>query len=165
MDLRTYQQGLEWLTAHHLPTPTREEILSVYPNHFSAAIPPDSGRKTYLGKAIVDTFFADSTVYLSVGQGIWTSCENVGMFLRMRESSKCAIAGSLDEYPVHILYPKEQNDLEYLLTLCLYFIWDVTVMASDKEMCLVLSHDEFVDIYTRFPLDDTVTTFLKEIFL
>jgi hypothetical protein len=53
---------------------------------------------------------------------------------------------SLYEAPVHLLEAEDRDAAISLLSIGLFFIWDVEIMAVDRSIAITVSHDEWMEI-------------------
>lgn len=116
-------------------------------HHHRFNIPPDSGRKTYLARAIIDQLRPLKGSILCLREcGVWSSSANHDLLKGYRIS--------LDEYrdlteaPFHIAEPDDTAKMESLLSMVLHFIWGCTIINHDCTLVVNISHDEYIEITT-----------------
>ena len=109
-------------------------------------IDPDSGRKCAFARALAVQFAELGECYLSFAQwDVWEFAEDFDLFDGYRKS--LGIDRSIEEAPVHLLQVADEKRLRSLLSLGLFFVWDVTVFSRSETLLAKFSHDEWMEFY------------------
>jgi len=115
------------------------------------SIPADSGRKTAMARLFAYFFLRNPLVVIYIsGWGVWGSAENLDLFYGYRKS--LGVTQTLMDAPVHLFKSDEADAFVSILSMALYFLWDVWVFDANSRTVLRLSHDEWLEIRT----DDAV---------
>jgi hypothetical protein len=108
------------------------------------AIPPDSGAKTALARHFADLLLENSQVFVYFKSwNIWPSGENFDLFDGYRRSM--GEHRPLSESQVHLFAPGDQATFTSILSMGLYFVWDVDVFDISGKILLTFSHDEWME--------------------
>jgi len=76
--------------------------------------------------------------------GVWPSGERMHIFERFRLSY--GVDSPLIKHPGHLLTQDEFETTWSLAIFAILFLWDCYVLASNKQVVLFYSHDEFGNI-------------------
>lgn len=74
---------------------------------------------------------------------IWPSAENFDLFDGYRRS--LGEHRPLSESQVHLFVPGDQATFTSILSMGLYFVWDVDVFDTSGEILVTFSHDEWME--------------------
>jgi hypothetical protein len=108
------------------------------------AISPDSGAKTALARHFADLLLVNSQAFVYFKSwNIWPSAENFDLFDGYRRSM--GEHRPLSESQVHLFAPGDQATFTSVLSMGLYFVWDVEVFDTGGEILLTFCHDEWME--------------------
>lgn len=111
----------------------------------SFAIPADTGKRTALARLLAEVAANGSESLLWItGYGIWPSSEIMDLFDGYRKS--IGESRSIHEAPFHIFSSQDLKQLECILAVTLYFLWDALVLNHLQGVLIEISHDEIIDI-------------------
>jgi len=129
-DMESFINSVDW----QLPDPI--------PSYF---LPKDSGAKVGLARIIGNTFLDRGSCFLWItGTGVWPSAEHMDVFTRYRLSF--GEQRSVAEAPVHFFEPTDDRSaLISVLSLALFFAWDVEIVSEDRSSAVTISHDEWIE--------------------
>jgi hypothetical protein len=114
---------------------------------FDFKIPPDSGIKNFIAKQI-SNLLKDEKIFLYITEhGIWSSAENMELFNGYRKY--LGIEQNIYKRPAHVFDENENIEFYCILTMILYFVWGGILINESKQVIIVISHDEFIDIYIK----------------
>ena len=109
------------------------------------SIPADSGAKCSLAKLLRDLLFSESPIFIYVtGWGVWPSSENLDLFDGYRRS--LGEERPLELVPVHLFETSDKSAFVSILSMALYFVWDVEVFDERGTVLVTFSHDEWMEI-------------------
>jgi hypothetical protein len=104
--------------------------------------PKDSGKKVALAKMILRKCFGDSKPLIWLRNWeIWPSSGHVPILLRIRQALNHL--EPLEETPGHVFDSTEKDDAASLVILSLEFYWDCLIVAAERPVICLLSHDEY----------------------
>lgn len=110
----------------------------------SFAIPRDSGGKVHLARVIAGAFLEHGPALLWItGTGVWPSSEHLDLFDGYRRST--GDARRLAEAPLHLFDGDDVDAFVSVLSLGLFFVWDLEVVALDRSLAATVSHDEWFE--------------------
>lgn len=136
----------KWAEAGNKFEVNGERVTTLLRNRARYALLPDCGKKTYLARQILTLLRLEPEAILWVtGWGVWPSSENPELFYKYRRS--LGESRSLAEVPAHLCSHADIKDIECLLDICLFFLWDCWLIEHSKELAVFLSHDEFIQVY------------------
>jgi len=164
MELKTWQEGRDWLTKRGLPNPAPCAVEGYpYHQHFSISECNDCGTKTVIANVIVRSLFRAKIAYLSIElKDVFPSQQNVFLFNQLRVAA--GLTGAVDDYCACVFGPDEHDYLEANLALGLYFYWDIALVDETGDICLFVSHDEAIHSFSRTQKAHVrVTRLLREI--
>lgn len=119
-----------------------------YPLHSAFVLPADTGKKTGLGLDLAAAIAKEPPgLFWITGYGVWKSSENMDLFTGYRKS--LGEIRSLSEAPGHLFDHSDVSSLGSLLSIALYFFWDASLVERSGESLVRVSHDEYVDFYSR----------------
>ena len=108
------------------------------------AIPPDSGAKTALARHFAHLLLENSEVFMYFKSwNVWPSSENFDLFDGYRRSM--GEHRPLSECQVHLFAPGDQPAFISMLSMGLYFVWDIDVFDAGGTILLTFSHDEWME--------------------
>ena len=137
----------DWLKAN-LGTNFTVENVAEYPYGVAYLLPPDTGKKTALARALVGVLHVYSPGLLWItATGIWPSSENMPLFEAYRRS--LGEGRPIHAAPGHVFDGSDLTQLECLLDLALYFYWDSILIEAPAGLAIKTSHDEYVSIRTN----------------
>jgi hypothetical protein len=104
-------------------------------------VPNDAGRKMSLSKHIFASIrWDEGGVLLVTNHGIWPSSENMLLFDGYRRS--LGEDRSLDTAPGHLIEQDSKEQVEVILALGLYFMWDMLLISLADKLLIQLDHHE-----------------------
>jgi len=132
------RQGLDFLTLDiGMDSPGSLEV----PTY---RIPLDSGAKVALARRIAGALLNCGSALLWItGWGIWPSSEHLDLFDRYRLSF--GETRSLGEAPIHLLEKSEEEILVSLISIGLFFIWDMELFDLERKLVVRVSHDGWIE--------------------
>ncbi|MGO9650110.1 MAG: hypothetical protein ACLPOO_18915 [Terriglobales bacterium] len=123
-------------------------LKSEFPCRTAYVLPTDCGKKTGLARALANLVDPiPPALFWITGHGIWPSSENPDLFNGYRSS--LGEHRSLPEAPGHVFEKNDLLALQTLIAMSLYFFWDAYLIEGSCALVFRLSHDEFVDVYTK----------------
>lgn len=142
-------EGKEWLRINTNNGDINDKYLKQEFNYNIAyLIPKDSGRKTFLAKAIVNNLsIKEEGCFGITGYGLWPSSENQAVFYGYRKS--IGENRTLGEAPWHIFNNEDIKDLGCLIAISLYFFWDVVIVEGLFRTVIKMNHDEILTLYMK----------------
>jgi hypothetical protein len=146
MRFLTYSECEVWLKGTGLEEAIRFDLKPDGVHALRCAIPFD--RLRWFSRLIVtscETF--DSCLLWPSGQGIWSSCENLHLYYRLRQTY--GDHRLLSEAPGHLFLNYEFEDLATFTQLCLMFLWDTYLLTNLNYVSVLFSHDEFVEFRSK----------------
>ena len=125
---------------------TPEALRSRFKTSISYSLPSDTGRKTYLANCIsrLVTPQPEGLLWMT-SWNVWPSAENMNLFYGYRRS--LSESRPLIEVPGHIFQSSELEQVECLLDLALYFMWDAWIIEGKNGVVIKISHDEDLFVY------------------
>jgi hypothetical protein len=113
----------------------------------SYRISPDAGRKIALAKMLAQYLTCDPigvAVWIR-DHGRWPSSECPEMYYAFRR--QYGDHRTLQEAPLHVFSPIDKLALECVAAFVLLFFWDSLIIDSNRNLVIVTSHDEALDVY------------------
>lgn len=111
-------------------------------------MPPDSGKKTALGRALVGDLDVKSPgLFWITRTGVWPSSENMALFDGYRKSF--GESRAIHTAPGHVFSSSDLKELECLFDLALYFYWDSILFEGPEGVTVKTSHDEYISVRAR----------------
>lgn len=110
------------------------------------AIPGDSGSKTALARVLAMSLResqAEGILWISPF-GTWPSAQNPELFAAYRRSF--GEYRSLKDAPYHLFGPGDYVELECLIDLVLYFVWDAVLVDYRNGVAFQFSHDDWLAV-------------------
>ena len=155
------KETMLWLSERRLLDSTGKPSFPGFVEAIDSAIPPDSGHKTALSRAIVSFFDTDDEAFLWINEfGIWPSSEDRYLFDGFRRS--LGEHSPLHEKPGYIFSSNDLSAVGSLVAMVLYFIWGAILYSPTKALAIKISHDEFISVLVRDKKDvSNVTENLK----
>ena len=124
------------------------------------SMPADSGVKCSLARLFSNLLLTEAPAFIYVtGWGIWPSSENLDLFDGYRRS--IGEDRSLGAAPVHLFETSDKPAFVSILSMALYFVWDVQVFDERGTTLVTISHDEWMEIKTAHP--DVASEWSKEL--
>lgn len=137
----------DWLKANVGSDFTVENV-EAYPHGVTYLLPPDTGKKTALARALVGLLHVESPgLFWITATGVWPSSENMPLFEAYRRS--LGEDRPIHAAPGHVFDGTHLTQLECLLDLALYFYWDSILTEGPQGIVIKTSHDEFISIHTK----------------
>ena len=126
------KQGIiHWLATRGVSNATGELSLSGFIRLIDSAIPPDSGRKTALSRALISFFDSDEEALLWINEyGIWPSSEDRNLF-----NVFCHGLGEnspLHKKPGYIFSNNDLVNIGSIVSMILYFVWGAVLYSPTK---------------------------------
>jgi hypothetical protein len=123
-----------------------EEVDWKYPDPVPIyRLPKDAGKKVGVARIIANCLLDHESFLLWVTTtAIWPSSEHCDLFNRYRMSF--GEHRSLHEAPVHLLESEDRDRAISLLSLGLFFFWDLEIVATDRSIAISISHDDWMEI-------------------
>ena len=129
-DLTAFIEQVDWKYPDSVPT---------------YMLPKDSGKKVGIARIIANSLLDHKSFLLWVtATGIWSSSEHCDLFNRYRLSF--GDHRSLYEALVHLLEAEDRDAAISLLSLGLFFFWDLEIVAVDRSIAITVSHDEWMEV-------------------
>lgn len=127
---------------------TESSLKKEFSHRLSYLLPVDSGAKTVLARRLKDAvnYSGEGLLWID-GHGVWPSSENMALFEAYRKF--LGENRSLNEAPFHLFGEPDSTELECLLDLVLYFVWDAILLEGTRSRAVRISHDEYIDFYAR----------------
>lgn len=108
------------------------------------ALPKDSGFKVALARRLVNMLLERGPLLFWItGWGVWPSSEQPDVFYRYRLS--LGESRHLNEAPVHLSEPGDEEVLISLLCIALCFVWGFEIVSLDQRVGVTVSHDEWLE--------------------
>lgn len=146
-------QVLNWLSQRNFLSSSNRILIPDYPFSYSFKITADSGVKTKISGAIC-TFFIDhhgeSLLWIDE-YGIWPSCEDDNLFNGFRKS-----IGEIEPVyikPGHLFRTEDMANIQSIIAMILYFVQGAVIVTDSGDIVVRISHDEFIDIYSKNNVD------------
>jgi len=150
MEITGKDRGDAWLGEIGFSRVDAEAFQSNLKESMAYEIPKDSGRKTALARLLASLVNGDSkSLFWITGYGIWPSSENRELFRGYRQS--LGELRSLGEAPCHFFEKPDLAQIECLILMALYFVWDAIIIEGSGNQVFKLSHDEIMTIETKDP--------------
>ena len=149
MKLMTWEDGQRWLQSAQIKS-YRAGRLDLPDARKAYSLSKDSGDKTALARLLTYGVFDQKPIVLILLEtDIWPSSANEFLFIKYREA--VSPGQNLDhrpfnEYTYHFTEAAEAAEMEGLLALCLYFIWEVILFDESGEIFIKISHDEWMEV-------------------
>lgn len=159
MKIIDYDQAAEWLSERgfHLENEPGDK----FPEAASFAIPSDAGQKTAMARILASEICSKNCrgILLITGWGIWPSGENWALFSMVRKAM--GEVRPISEAPGHVFESADRSELECMLDIILYFLWDAILVTESGEILCQFSHDEHVALRGRdgSALEDALRNF------
>lgn len=129
-DLREFFEDVSWGYADPVP---------------NYRVPIDSGRKISLARVIANVLLEHGPFLLWFTEtGVWPSSEHIQLLDRYRMSF--GEFRSVHEAPVHWFDASERDDAISVLSLGLFFVWNLEIVTADRSTAVTISHDEWIEI-------------------
>ena len=133
--------GLPWRREIHTPEYARRQTALV--NNMLLLLPKDA-----------------RTLVHVTGWSTSPSIENMALFAFLR--SAWGESRPLIEVPGHLLGSAEQEALECLFDVALYFDWDAAILDENKRFLITLSNDGFIEVACTLDLKPKIDRLLDE---
>jgi len=119
-----------------------------YGRELAFALPADTPVKTALARWISGQVNRKEPALLWItAWGVFPSAENLALFYGYRAS--LGEPRLLHEASAHLLFEDDREQLEALLALSLYFLWDVILLDLTDRLVIRTSHDEWLSFATE----------------
>ena len=148
MKMLDKSETLGWLRSKNLLDVGGKVSVQSFIKIVESSLPPDSGRKTALSRAIASLFRYDEEAILWIDEfGIWPSSEDWHLFTTFRGS--LGEQSQLYEKPGHLFSREDLVSISSILAMTLYFIWGAVLYSPRQDLLVRVSHDEWIAIYCR----------------
>ncbi|HET7441924.1 MAG TPA: hypothetical protein VFJ47_11535, partial [Terriglobales bacterium] len=138
-------QGQQWLARHRKEYITAGDAW-LRAKRNSYGVPSDSGRKTALARLLSSVFTEKLEGLLWIRDwSAFPSSANLDLFYGYRKY--LGDERLLIDAPCHIFSSGDTDSVQSLLCMSLYFYWDTVLVASDWDVVVTTSNDEFIDLY------------------
>jgi len=146
-------QVFEWLSKRNLLDNNSGLTVSDFPFSHSFRITGDSGTKTNISRAIgalVTNYSGESLLWINE-YGIWPSCEDFNLFDGFRRS----LGEKEPVYirPGHLFCVEDIDNIQSIIAMVLYFVWGALIVTESKDIIVRISHDEYIDIYSKYDIN------------
>jgi hypothetical protein len=139
---------VDWLKTNIGSHFTAEKVDEEYPYGVAYRLPPDTGKKTALGRTLVGLLQVRSPgLFWITATGIWPTSENMALFDGYRKSF--GENRPLHAAPGHVFSGSDLREVECLLDLALYFYWDSALFEMPAGICVKTSHDEYISVRAK----------------
>ncbi len=149
MKFLTLKEGQEWLKKYGFGETRSLKVgdLARFESRISYLLPKDSGAKTNLAGYLA-IFLEGECFFWITEHEIWPSSDNKDLFYAYRGS--IGEYGTIDEVPCHVFEKTDKIALKNLISLVLYFFYDVVMIKkfSDCIVVIYLSHDEIIEVFS-----------------
>jgi hypothetical protein len=110
-------------------------------------IPSDSGRKTSLARILTSALDEKLEGLLWVRDwSAFPSSANLDLFYGYR--NYLGDKRLLVDAPCHVFSKGDMDSVQSLVCMSLYFYWDTVLLASDRDVVVTTTNDEFMDLYS-----------------
>jgi hypothetical protein len=138
----------EWLRANIGGNFTIEGVEKEYAYGVDYLLPPDTGKKTALGRTLASLLQVTSPgLFWITATGIWPTSENMALFDGYRKSF--GENRPLHAAPGHVFSGSDLKQLECLFDLALYFYWDSVLFEVPAGITVKTSHDEYISVRAK----------------
>jgi len=137
-----------WLSTRGLDGSSTDQLFRGFPERKSFHIPVDACGKKHIGDLIAYELEDKEEALLWIDEFfIWPSCEDWNLFDRFRQT--LGEERKLYESPGHVFTKDDRDNVRSLLAMVLYFFCGAIVVFGEGKLLIRISHDEFVDIYSK----------------
>lgn len=148
MQMIDESQTILWLAKGGIVDANGRPSLAAFVEVLNSAVPPDSGRKTALGRAVASVFTDDDEAMLWINEyGIWPSSEDRFLYEGFRRSLH--EESPLHVKPGHLFSRDELAAVASLVALVLYFVWGAILYSPARALVIKISHDECISVFAR----------------
>lgn len=142
MKIIDYEQAVEWLSRRGLNP--GNGFQDQFPGIASFEIPSDTGRRTAMARLLADEVCSMKRpgLLLVTGWGVWPSGENWALFSMVRRGM--GEGRTVADAPGHVFESEDRSELECMLDIILYFLWDAVLVIGNGSIICHFSHDEFI---------------------
>ena len=118
-------------------------------------IPSDAGKRLAMVKQQLSSFEKEQKIIVYVSSwSVWPSSERMHIYERFISSYNQT--KPLIEIPCYMFEKTEYEDMLSFVTLCVLFLWDAYVIATNTRRGIFYSHDEMGDKFNNLPYNKSL---------